>query len=104
PTYVKTVTNLSTDTSLDEEAFESMITHYKMKYLNKAKLYFQLGRCQTATTVSSNDRRQMAIFNVENTSDLALIRFWQKGLSQAYRTQIRILKQDDNQRKKKDKS
>ncbi|CAF5121117.1 unnamed protein product, partial [Rotaria sp. Silwood1] len=59
PTYVKTIINLSTDNTLDEEAFESMITHYKMKYLNKAKLYFQLGRCQTATTVSLNDRRQM---------------------------------------------
>ncbi|CAF1124957.1 unnamed protein product [Rotaria sordida] len=104
PTYVKTIIHLLTDDSLDEEAFESMITHYKIKYLNKAKLYFQLGRCQTATTVSSNDRGQMTIFNVENTSDLALIRFWQKGLSQAYRTQIRILKQDDNQRKKTDKS
>jgi hypothetical protein len=42
----------------------------------------------------------MAIFNVENTSDLALIRFWQKGLSQAYRTQIRLLKQDDNQQQR----
>ncbi|CAF5209038.1 unnamed protein product, partial [Rotaria magnacalcarata] len=68
---------------------------------SKAKVYFQFGRCQTATTVSSNDRRLMSIFNVENASDLAMIRFWQKGLSQAYRAQIRILKQDDNQRKKK---
>jgi hypothetical protein len=42
----------------------------------------------------------MTIFNVQNTSDLALIRFWQKGLSQAYRTQIRILKQDDNQQQR----
>jgi len=42
----------------------------------------------------------MKIFNVENTTDLALIRFWQKGLSQAYRTQIRLLKQDDNQQQK----
>jgi len=41
----------------------------------------------------------MKIFNVENTTDLALIRFWQKGLSQAYRTQIRLLKQDGNQRR-----
>jgi hypothetical protein len=41
----------------------------------------------------------MAIFHVENTSDLVLIRFWQKGLSQAYRTQIRILKEDDNQQR-----
>jgi hypothetical protein len=63
-------------------------------------LYFQLGRCQTAATLSSNDRQQMAIFHVENTSDLALIRFWQKGLSQAYRTQIRILKEDDNQQQR----
>ncbi len=42
----------------------------------------------------------MKIFNVENTTDLAMIRFWQKGLSQAYRTQIRILKQDDNQQQR----
>jgi hypothetical protein len=42
----------------------------------------------------------MAIFNVENKSDLAMIRFWQKGLSQAYRTQIRLWKQDDNQQQR----
>lgn len=72
--------------------------------LSKAKLYFQLGRCQSATMVATDNRRQMKILNIDNKSDLDLIRFWQKGLSQAYRTQIRILKQDDNQRKKKDKS
>lgn len=54
--------------------------------------------------VATDNRRQMKILNIDNKSDLDLIRFWQKGLSQAYRTQIRILKQDDNQRKKKDKS
>ncbi|CAF0783594.1 unnamed protein product [Adineta steineri] len=97
PTYVKTIIDLFTDSNLNEEAFESIITQHKIKYLNKAKLHFQLGRCQTAATLSTNDRQQMTIFNVENMSDLALIRFWQKGLSQAYKTQIRILKQDDNQ-------
>ncbi|CAF3132197.1 unnamed protein product [Rotaria socialis] len=104
PRYVKTILGLTTDNILDEEAFESIIIHNKIKYLNKAKVYFQFGRCQTATTVSSNDCRLMSIFNVENASDLAMIRFWQKGLSQAYKAEIRILKQDDNQRKKKDRS
>jgi hypothetical protein len=68
---------------------------------SKAKLYFQLGRCQTASSLSPDDRQQMSICNVENTSDLLLIRFWQKGLSQAYRSQIRNLRQDVNQRKPK---
>jgi hypothetical protein len=39
----------------------------------------------------------MKIFQVENISDLKMIRFWQKGLSQAYKKQIRLLKHDDNQ-------
>lgn len=64
--------------------------------LSKAKLYFQYGRCQTSATSSPNDRQQMKMFNVQNTSDLALIRFWQKGLSQAYKKQIRLLKHDAN--------
>jgi hypothetical protein len=29
-----------------------------------------------------------------------MIQFWKEGLSQAYKTQIRILKQDDNQQQK----
>lgn len=41
-----------------------------------------------------NERQQLKLFNVSNTNDLAIIRFWQKGLSQAYRTQIRLMKQD----------
>ncbi len=69
-------------------------------YLSKAKLYFQFCRCQTATTPSPTERQQMTIFNVENKSDLAMIQFWKEGLSQAYKTQIRILKQDDNQQQK----
>lgn len=64
---------------------------------SKAKLYFQFGRCQTAATSLPNDRQQLKLFNVENTSDLALIRFWQKGLSQVYRKKIRLFKHDDNQ-------
>ncbi|UJR25424.1 hypothetical protein I4U23_006771 [Adineta vaga] len=100
PTYVKTITDLFTDNNLNEEAFESIITQQKIKYLNKAKLYFQLGRCSTASTLSTDDRQQMTIFNVENISDLKLIRFWQKGLSQAYRKQIRLLKQDHNQQQR----
>ncbi|CAF1396116.1 unnamed protein product [Adineta ricciae] len=100
PTYVKTIIDLFTDSSLNEEAFESIITQHKIKYLNKAKLYFQLGRCPTASALSTNDRQQMTIFNVENTSDLKLIRFWQKGLSQTYRKQIRVLKQDHNQQQR----
>jgi hypothetical protein len=42
----------------------------------------------------------MTVLNVENMSDLKLIRFWQKGLSQAYRKQIRLLKQDHNQQQR----
>jgi hypothetical protein len=51
-------------------------------------------------TSSLNDYLQLKIFNVENKSDLALIRFWVKGLSQAYRKQIRTLKRDNNQQQK----
>lgn len=43
----------------------------------------------------------MDILRVKNSNDLLLIRFWQKGLSQNYKTQIRMLKQDDNQQKNK---
>jgi hypothetical protein len=39
----------------------------------------------------------MKIFNIENKSDLTMIRFWQKGLSEAYRKQIRIVIRDMNQ-------
>ena len=63
---------------------------------SKAKLYFQFGRCQRVSTPLPNERQQLKLFNVPNTSDLGMIRFWQKGLSQAYRTQIRLLKQDMN--------
>jgi len=67
-------------------------------FLSKAKLYFQFGRCQTTITSSPpDDQQQMKIFQVENISDLKMIRFWQKGLSQAYKKQIRLLKHDDNQ-------
>ena len=63
---------------------------------SKAKVYFQLGRCQGASGLS-DERQQISILRVESTSDLLLIRFWQKGLSQNYRKQIRLLKQDDMQ-------
>jgi hypothetical protein len=65
-------------------------------FSSKAKLYFQFGRCQTAGRLSSNEQQQMKIFNIENKSDLAMIRFWQKGLSEAYRKQIRALTRDIN--------
>jgi hypothetical protein len=42
----------------------------------------------------------MDILHVQNRTDLLLIRFWQKGLSQTYKTQIRMLKQNDNQQQK----
>jgi hypothetical protein len=42
----------------------------------------------------------MDILNLSNPHDLTMIRFWQKGLSQNYKTQIRMLKQDDNQQQK----
>jgi hypothetical protein len=32
-TYVKSIVDLLTDNSLDEEAFEAIITQYKIKYL-----------------------------------------------------------------------
>jgi len=48
-----------------------------------------------------NNRQQIKIFNLENVTDLELIRFWQKGLSQAYRKQIRLLKQDFNHQQTK---
>ncbi|CAF3424184.1 unnamed protein product [Rotaria sp. Silwood1] len=97
PTYVTTIIEILTDNSLDDEAVEAIITQHKIKYLNKAKLYFQLGRCQVASTLSLSERQQMDILSVNNPNDLLLIRFWQKGLSQSYKTQIRMLKQDDNQ-------
>lgn len=99
PMYVKILVDLLIDIKLDEEIFQSIIEHNKIKYLNKAKLYFQFGRCQTGTISSMNNRQQMQIFNLENQTDLELIRFWQKGLSQAYRNQIRFLKQDFNRQK-----
>ncbi len=70
------------------------------RFFSKAKLYFQLGRCQIASTLSLSERQQMDILHVHNQHDLSLIRFWQKGLSQTYKTQIRMLKQDDNQQQK----
>ncbi|CAF3395246.1 unnamed protein product, partial [Rotaria sp. Silwood2] len=97
PTYVKTIIEALTDNSLDDEAFEAIITQHKIKYVNKAKLYFQLGRCQIASTLSLSERQQMDILNVDNPHDLLLIRFWQKGLSQSYKTEIRTLKHDYNQ-------
>jgi hypothetical protein len=45
----------------------------------------------------------MDLLKVNNPNDLSLIRFWQKGLSQAYKTQIRMLKQDHNQQQQKNK-
>lgn len=42
----------------------------------------------------------MNMLNISNPSDLLVIRFWQKGLSQSYKTQIRTMKQDDNQQHK----
>ena len=51
-----------------------------------------------------SERQQMDILHVLNPHDLSLIRFWQKGLSQNYKTQIRILKQDDNQQQQKKQS
>lgn len=59
-----------------------------------------MGRCQTSMTSTLNDRQQLKLFNVENISDLSLIRFWQKGLSQAYKKHIRLLKNDDNQQRR----
>ncbi len=64
-------------------------------------MYFQLGRCQIASILSLSERQQMDILHISNPHDLSLIRFWQKGLSQTYKTQIRMLKQDDNQQQKK---
>jgi len=97
PTYVRNLVELLTDSSFMDEAFEPMIIQLKMKYLNKAKLYFQFGRCLPGSNSLPSERQQMSWLNVENTSDLAMIRFWQKGLSQAYRKKIRLFKQDDNQ-------
>ncbi|CAF3766352.1 unnamed protein product, partial [Adineta steineri] len=67
-------------------------------------LYFQLGRCQIASTLSLDERKQMEILNIRDPNDLLIIRFWQRGLSQSYKTQIRLLKQDDNQQQKVQKS
>jgi hypothetical protein len=71
---------------------------------SKAKLYFQLGRCQIASTLSYSERQQMDLLHLDNQIDLLLIRFWQKGLSQTYKTQIRMLKQDDNQQQQQNKN
>ncbi len=73
-------------------------------FFSKAKLYFQLGRCQIASTLSLNERQQMDILHVNNSHDILLIRFWQKGLSYTYKTQIRMLKQDDNQQQQQPKN
>ncbi|CAF1004965.1 unnamed protein product [Adineta steineri] len=104
PTYVKTIIEILIDYTIDNEALEAMITQQKIKYLNKAKLYFQLGRCQIASTLSLDERKQMEILNIRDPNDLLIIRFWQRGISQSYKTQIRLLKQDDNQQQKVQKS
>jgi len=46
----------------------------------------------------------MDILHVNNSHDILLIRFWQKGLSYTYKTQIRMLKQDDNQQQQQPKN
>ena len=66
---------------------------------SKAKLYFQLGRCPIASFLSMNEHQQMNILKITNPNDLLIIRFWQRGLSSAYKNQIRMLKQDDNQQR-----
>ncbi|CAF3068379.1 unnamed protein product [Rotaria socialis] len=101
PTYVKTIVELLADNSLDDEAFDAIITQHKIKYLNKSKLYFQMGRCRIASTSSISEDQQMNILHIRNPSDLMMIRFWQKGLSNSYQAQIRILIQDDNQQQHK---
>jgi len=68
-------------------------------FISKAKLYFQLGRCQIASVLSLSERQQLDILRVNNSADLSLIRFWQKGVSQTYKSQIRMLKQNENQEK-----
>mgnify|MGYP002378583953 CR=1 FL=1 len=70
-------------------------------FISKAKLYFQLGRCQIASVLSLSERQQLDILRVNNSADLSLIRFWQKGVSQTYKSQIRMLKQNENQEKLK---
>jgi hypothetical protein len=78
-----------------------MMSELLICFLSKAKLYFQLGRCQIASTLSLSESQQMNVLKVKNTNDLSLIRFWQKGLSQSYKIRIRMLKQNDNQQKQK---
>lgn len=99
--YVKTIIDVLMDNNFDEKVFEAIVTQEKIKYLNKAKLYFQLGRCQIASVLSLSERQQLDILHVNNSADLLLIRFWQKGVSQTYKTQIRMLKQNENQEKLK---
>ena len=70
-----------------------------VEFFSKAKLYFQVGRCQREFSTTPNERQQIALFNLENSFDLLLIQFWQRGLSRAYRKQIRLLKHNDNQQK-----
>ncbi|CAF0789835.1 unnamed protein product [Adineta ricciae] len=99
PTYVKVLVDLLTDSHLDDDTLEAIIIQQKNKYLNKAKLYFQLGRCPIASFLSMNEHQQMNILKITNPNDLLIIRFWQRGLSSAYKNQIRMMKQDDNQQR-----
>lgn len=64
-------------------------------YFSKAKLYFQFGHCQIASTLSFSERQEMDLLQIKNPSDLSVIRFWKKGLSDSYKTHIRTLRQDD---------
>ncbi|CAF0782432.1 unnamed protein product [Didymodactylos carnosus] len=92
PSYIKTVIDLLSDTTMETEAFESVVVYHKMKYLNKSKLLFQLGRLRSKQNLS--DKQLLDILNLKNSSDLEMVRFWQRGLSLAYRTRIRTLISD----------
>ncbi|CAF0727776.1 unnamed protein product [Didymodactylos carnosus] len=70
PTYIKTVIDLLSDTTIDAEAFESVVVYHKMKYLNKSKLLFQLGRCRSRQNWS--DKQLLEILNLKTSADLAM--------------------------------
>ena len=60
-----------------------------------------MGRCRTVTQSTLSESEQMNLIGVRQSTDLLLIRFWQKGLSQTYKNQIRLLKQNENEDEEK---
>lgn len=83
-------------TSIFKVKKKQKILSWSNFFFSKAKIYFQLGRCRKVTHSALSERELMNLIGVEQSTDLSMIRFWQKGLSQTYKNQIRLLKHNEN--------